>query len=62
MQSVMFVSLEYCDPPTVLVIKPYNHSAALPLFPPDRRESPYDAVVLHPKNAGKTLESLADKR
>lgn len=26
-----------------------------------KRESPYDAVVLHPKNAGKTLETLADK-
>lgn len=43
------------------LLKAFTFSTA-PLFPADRRESPYDAVVLHPRNAGKTLQTLADKR
>ena len=27
-----------------------------------RRDSPYDAVVMHPKHKGKTLEDLAEGR
>lgn len=41
-----------------------NHSAVFFYFVSAdfRRETPHDAVVLHPKNVGKTLDTLPEKR
>lgn len=46
----------------VLLLNDVCHSSLVFFFFFNRRENPLDAVVFHPKNCGKTLSLLPEKR